>query len=83
MARFWLSWYQSGPDHRPLTFPPNEAILGWWCTGSGNYAGREVYTLCALVKAACPVEAWDAVEQDWPDMVDRRFTKPQDQKLPH
>ena len=32
--RFWMSWIVKEEDYRPLTFPPNEAILGWWNTGT-------------------------------------------------
>lgn len=31
--RWWLSWVQTTEDVRPLTDPPNENILGWWCSG--------------------------------------------------
>lgn len=70
-TRWWLSWYQAGPDHRPLTYPPNDAILGWWCTGQRE---DDVDTLCALVQAESEATAWKAVLKDWPDMIDRRFT---------
>lgn len=74
MKRFWLSWYQPGLDHRPLTYPPNAAILGWWCTGSGEHGGFEdVDILCALVEAGSEDSAWKAVLVDWPDMIDHRF----------
>ena len=74
MNRYWLSWYQAGPDYRPLTFPPNEAVLGWWCTGSGDHGGFEdVSILCALVQAESEDAAWKAVLKDWPDMIDHRF----------
>src|SRR5262245_59201779 len=71
--RWWLSWYQKMGDHRPITFPPNEAILGWWCTGSGSGEKGEVDILCALVEANTNDEAWEAVKLDWPDMLVQRF----------
>lgn len=69
--RWWLSWYQPTEDHRPLTFPPNESILGWWCSGSGE----EGATLVALVAAPTERKAWAAVRQDWPDKGGHRFCK--------
>lgn len=68
MNRWWLSWYQPGPDYRPLTYPPNEQILGWWCTGQGGpVAGSDVdlFTLCALVEAKTEAAAWKAVRKDF------------------
>jgi hypothetical protein len=80
MKRWWLSWYQAGPDHRPMTYPPNEAILGWWCTGFTDEAGgfSNVDILCALVQAESEDAAWAAVLKDWPDMIDHRFIEPKE-----
>ena len=79
VQRWWLSWYQAGSDHRPMTYPPNESILGWWCTGSGPHGGFEdVDILCALVQAGSEDAAWAAALKDWPDMIDRRFIGPRD-----
>ena len=74
MERYWLSWYQPRPDPRPLTFPPNGAILGWWRTGEcpENFVDG-AFTLCALVEAETDELAWAAVRVDWPDMAGRRF----------
>lgn len=61
MNIYWISWYEPGTDHRPLSFPPNKAVLGWWCTGeSGNRA-----TICALVRAESEDAAKAAVREDW------------------
>jgi len=62
--RYWLSWYQVTEDYRPLTYPPNEAILGWWCSGESIHGA----TLCAVVEACCEEDAWSAVKLDWPEM---------------
>lgn len=70
MTRFWMSWYQPTEDHRPLAFPPNAAILGWWCTG---YRHDNAATICALVQAESEEAAWDAVKKDWPEM-EQRFS---------
>ena len=45
--RYWVSWVEDSEDYRPLTSPPNKAILGWWCTGTdGN--GKAI--ICAFVE---------------------------------
>lgn len=72
MSRFWISWSQPGDDYRPLTFPPNEAICGWWCSGSGE---RGV-SLCAVVDAVTQTEAENAILKDWPDLYEWRFCEP-------
>lgn len=74
--RFWLSWEQPSEDYRPISYPPNEAILGWWCTGLVGTIKPlgSLATLSALVAAETEELAWAAVKQDWPDMGDRRFS---------
>lgn len=71
MKRFWLSWWQPTGDHRPLTYPPNAGILGWWKSGERDdpYAA----SICALVAASTDDEAWKAVRIDWPEAIDFRF----------
>jgi hypothetical protein len=61
--KYWLSWYEKKPDYRPLTYPPNEHILGWWCSGYGE---DDDATICALVAAPSEQAAWNFVEVDWP-----------------
>lgn len=61
-TRFWVSWVQPGCDHRPLTYPPNAAILGWWCSGF-NEADESI--LCALVEATDDIAVTEAIKQDW------------------
>lgn len=63
MKRFWMSWYVEEDDHRPLTYPPNKAVLGWWCTG---YDGNGRATLCGLIEAETEDAAQQAVFADWP-----------------
>ena len=67
--RYWISWFQPGEDYRPLTFPPNEAIRGWWCSG---YTDTQS-VLCAVVDAKSEKEAEDAILMDWPDLYEWRF----------
>jgi len=64
LQRFWASWNETGQDYRPMTSPPNPAILGWWCSGEagdGSYS-----TMCAWVEAKDEDAAMTAVKQDWP-----------------
>jgi len=66
----WISWHQPTEDYRPLTFPPNKAIIGWWCSG---YHSDGTSILCALVKAGNADAAKAAVLQDWPEAEVWRF----------
>lgn len=71
--RFWLSWDEKHEDVRPLTFPPNKAILGWWCTGEaydGSYS-----TLVAWVEAKNENAAKQAILKDWPGNHEWRFVE--------
>ena len=71
---YWVGWVQPTADYRPLTYPPNQAILGWWCTG--KLLSDHVYdgaTLAALVKASDEATAKTAVLNDWPEAKDWRF----------
>lgn len=86
--RFWVSWYQPTDDFRPLTYPPNEAILGWWCTG---FRCDDAATICALVEIKNNKydineieEAVDeAILEDWPEAELGRFCEPvEDDWLP-
>lgn len=74
--RWWLSWYQQTLDPRPLTCPPNKAVLGWWRTG--QRASDEAWTLCALVLADGEDRAKAAVVSDWPEAAEWRFCDPHD-----
>lgn len=64
MRRFWISWIQRTPDHRPVTYPPNDAILGWWCSG---YDSDDNAVICAAVQADDPGRASAAIFEDWPE----------------
>jgi hypothetical protein len=69
MNKYWISWYQPGEDCRPLTYPPNASILGWWESGECNGGS----TLCALALAESKDAAKEAVQKDWPEAEDWRF----------
>lgn len=81
MRRFWMSWACDSDDHRPLTYPPNDAIRGWWCSG---YDADGNAILCAVVDATSESEAAKAVHCDWPESLeyvrnyDWRFIEPRD-----
>ena len=68
---YWLSWYQPTEDHRPLKFPSNEKILGWWC--SGVRCSDDASTLCAMVVATSKDEAKRHISENWPEAEDWRF----------
>jgi hypothetical protein len=72
MSRYWISWYETAEDHRPLTYPPNVSILGWWC--SGYRCSDDAATICALVEAKDSRSAHNAIVKDWPGDKDWRFT---------
>lgn len=70
MRRFWIRWTQPTEDERPITFPPNEAILGWWRTGYTCDHTQDlpvVPILCALVEADNQDKAIAAIKQEWPE----------------
>jgi hypothetical protein len=62
--RFWISWVQGTDDYRPVGYPPNRAVLGWWCTGTTE----DGYVLCAAVEAVSPSDAVSKVLIDWPEI---------------
>ena len=62
--RFWVSWVCEEEDYRPLAYPPNPRILGWWCSGE-DANGNTV--LCAAVEARDEEAARDAIYADWPE----------------
>lgn len=74
---YWASWYQPTDDFRPLTDPPNERILGWWCSGTRDDGAA---TLCSLVEAPDEPAAKAAVLVDWPEAREWRFVDPRDDK---
>ena len=66
----WISWYQPTEDPRPLNFPPNQYVLGWWVTGE-TMDGVQI--LCALVIATTEENAQRITKVDWPEAEDWRF----------
>lgn len=70
LKRWWISWFQPTEDSRPLTYPPNERILGWWETG---FEIDGPFTLVALVLGSTAEDAKSAVRQDWPEAERWRF----------
>lgn len=64
LKRFWISWICREEDHRPISYPPKKAILGWWCSG---YDPEGNAVLCAAVEADDPGNASAAIFADWPE----------------
>ena len=77
--RHFISWYQSTGDVRPLTFPPNEQILGWWKTGE-RY--DDVAVLVARVEADSLENAYSAILRDWPEATEEPW-RISDEMQPH
>lgn len=67
MKYFWISWYQRTSDYRPLSFPPNQRVLGWWKTGE---VSDNSFTLVSLVKAKSEDDAKMSILIDWPEAKD-------------
>ena len=67
--RYWVSWYQNTEDYRPVDYPPNKAVVGWWCTG---YSDRGA-TLCAVIEAASEEDVCKAIYTDWPEVDRNQF----------
>jgi|SRR5882757_6278637 len=72
---YWLSWIQPTEDYRPLTDPPNVAVLGWWCSG---YDSEDHATLCAGVWAKSEPAAKKHIQEDWPEAKEWRFCEQQE-----
>lgn len=70
MNYYWCSWIQKSEDYRPLNYPPNEQVLGWWCSG---YDGKNNPIICAQIKAQDEENAKLVVQTDWPEMYEWRF----------
>ena len=73
---YWVSWYQPTGDCRPLTYPPNEAVLGWWATG--KRCSDDATTICAWVRAETEDAARTAILRDWPEADEWRFCEQRD-----
>lgn len=71
---YWISWYQTTDDLRPIDFPPLPEVLGWWC--SGIRCSDDAATICAIVKADSEDEAKAAVRKHWPEASEWRFCNP-------
>lgn len=63
MKRYWVGWESKEEDCRPLTFPPNEQIIGCWETGYTDTGT----TMVALVEGNDIADATDAILKEWPE----------------
>lgn len=87
MRRFWVSWYQPGPDYRPEKWPMDPAFIGYWCSGSGeDKDGNDNFSLCALIDG----ESEEAVRaniaahwKEYPDAEERFFNEVAADHLPN
>lgn len=70
MSLYWVSWYQPTLDFRPLSFPPNNNILGWWKTGENT---SNESTLVAIVTSISSDDVREIVHIDWPEVTNWRF----------
>lgn len=64
IRRFWVSWIQPTEDYRPLSYPPGDSIIGWWCSG---YDGQDNPILMALIQGTSEDDVIKAVKADWPE----------------
>lgn len=70
-ARFWVSWFQPAQgDWGAKTDPPNEGVLGYWCSG---YTGDDRPIVCAMIEADDELDAEAVVKKDWPAHSGWRF----------
>lgn len=69
--KYWASWNQYTNDWRPLNYPTNHCIIGYWCSGyagSTNGQGYPTYsTVCAVIEANSKEAAIAAILEDWPE----------------
>jgi len=74
--RWWVSWYQTGDDTRPLTWPLPSEVAGYWRTGYGARGD----TLCAVVDAPTEEKAKAKIDALWGNggRTDWRFVEPRD-----
>lgn len=70
MSLYWISWYQPTKDFRPMSYPPNKNILGWWKTGESHL--RESI-LVAMVNAISVNDAKKIIRKDWPEVTTWQF----------
>lgn len=63
--RFWISWYQKTEDYRPLVYPPQKGIIGWWCSGTRLSDGSS--TLVALVEVENEDNIPELLKPHWKD----------------
>lgn len=66
VKRYWVSWVNVGEnDYRPITYPPNRGILGWWVSGEDT---EGCTILVACVQGEDIDSAKEAVYKDWPEL---------------
>lgn len=76
--RFWISWWQPGPDWRPVVWPPPPEILGYWCSGE-TMEEKPRFSVCVLIEmpkaalhapaAARRARAAGIITEMWPEAI--------------
>ena len=61
MKTYWVSWY-----HDPATMTPFTLNRPWWVTGSEM--GSERVTICAVIKAKDPGQAYAVVMRSYDEL---------------
>jgi len=71
VTRYWVSWKEYSADYRPITFPPNDGVIAWWC--SGEAGDGSYFTMVALVRGKSERAAKAAIGKDWPSKKKREW----------
>lgn len=66
MKYWWVSWAQPTADYRPMTWPPPDWMLGFWCSG---FNSDDQATLVVWLKAESEEAAKKqlASPSQWPE----------------
>ena len=75
----WVSWVQKTEDYRPLHDPPNDDVIGWWCSG---YDSNDNAILVAFLNVNSDLMAVKAIRKDWPELEEWRFIQDCDSEKP-
>lgn len=70
LKQFWCSWREVTKDYRPITFPPNDNVLGWWMTGEEcgppDFV-RQAVNICAFILGKDEDDVRASIKKDWPE----------------
>ena len=68
----WVRFFQPLAGYSGLANPPNENILGYWCTGYSRRGDFDIAVICAVVKGDDPM---GSILKDWPEAQDIEVDK--------